>query len=367
MPIDIQQTATAIGTDLFGAEATTATPETQSEQWQGQETAQPEDSTTAVATDTPAASSSDGTTDPPASDGSSATTTDPTETPQAQDTPTDPYAAPPRTWKPIPSNDWAKLPANVREEIYRREQDIFSGINQYRELALVGQEINKASAPYRHLFAASNTSPADVYKNFLAAHIQLSSGSPAQRQATLKQLAQNYRLTPGDFGWNVAAGQDGNQQTAQPQQPVIDPTVERLHSTVSRLESQIARQTELEAVRERSALENEVVQFASANPYFNDVAESMAQLIQGGVAKTLQEAYQHAIWANPTIRQKLISAANTGAPATAPAPVKPAVQKRVAASATVQGKSASGTGTSAARSIDDTMQETLREIRLRSQ
>lgn len=42
------------------------------------------------------------------------------------------------------------------------------------------------------------------------------------------------------------------------------------------------------------------------HPYFEDVRADMANILKSGAAKNLEEAYKHAIWANESVRAKLI-------------------------------------------------------------
>ena len=51
-----------------------------------------------------------------------------------------------------------------------------------------------------------------------------------------------------------------------------------------------------------------ITEFSSneAYPHFEQVRESMAQLLQGGVAESLEDAYNKAAWSNPEIRSSLI-------------------------------------------------------------
>ena len=46
-------------------------------------------------------------------------------------------------------------------------------------------------------------------------------------------------------------------------------------------------------------------------PYFEDVRSEMSRLIGSGIASDLGSAYEHAVWANPEIRAKMIAESNS--------------------------------------------------------
>ena len=48
-------------------------------------------------------------------------------------------------------------------------------------------------------------------------------------------------------------------------------------------------------------------------PFFNDVRSQMGVFMQNGLANSLEDAYEQAVWANPTTRQKFNQEANRAA------------------------------------------------------
>lgn len=110
----------------------------------------------------------------------------------------------------------------------------------------------------------------------------------------------------------------------------------------------------------------EIETFAAdpANPHFEEVSNDMVTLLQGGVCKTLPEAYEKAVWANPVTRAKEI--ARQQAEATRKAQETEAAKvaaARKATAANVRTSAKSGSATAPLGSIDDTLNETLAKIR----
>ena len=98
------------------------------------------------------------------------------------------------------------------------------------------------------------------------------------------------------------------------------------------------------------------------HPYFNDVAPRIEGLLKAGAAKDLQDAYDQAIWADPAIRQQLMSAQAEEAKRTQTAEAERA---RKAASASLRGSPLPGAGAGAggqSGSVHDDVRAAMAEI-----
>jgi hypothetical protein len=305
--------------------------------------------------------------------GATPTDTDPVKTtpiaPSAgQPTPpadgTTPAAKPleaPKTWRPEAAAAWATLPANVQEEVLKREADMFKGIEGYKAHATIGQTFAQIAAPYQQFFAQTQTDPAQLTNSLFQAHAALSLGSPEQKLAKLNEIASLYgvQLQPADPD---AA-------------PYIDPQVKALQAELASLKSQTSaqtrwqqEQTQREHERIRTQLTSEVDAFAAdpANVYFNDLADDIVKLLQGGVAKDLKDAYEQAVYMNPVTRQKEIDRkASETAEAARKAAADRAEKARQATGANVKASAKQASGTAALGSMDDTLQATLNKIKSR--
>jgi hypothetical protein len=101
----------------------------------------------------------------------------------------------------------------------------------------------------------------------------------------------------------------GQVQQYQADQPYVDPQVQQLQGQLSQMQSWIQQQTQAREQQERASLNSEIASFAAApeNNYFEHVKNDMAGLLQSGLASTLKEAYDKAIYANPTIRAQVLA------------------------------------------------------------
>ena len=84
--------------------------------------------------------------------------------------------------------------------------------------------------------------------------------------------------------------------SGQPARQPIDPVIEKIQHLERKLE-----------LTEQQKLQQHIEEFKSqpGREYFEDVRTEMAALLKAGTVKTLQEAYDRAIWANPDVRQRL--------------------------------------------------------------
>jgi hypothetical protein len=108
------------------------------------------------------------------------------------------------------------------------------------------------------------------------------------------------------------------------------------------------------------------MQDTEAHPFFMEVANDIAPLIESGAAKSLAEAYELAVLKNPITRLKQIErdAAKKAASDAAAQATKLAAAKK-ATGVNVKSRTA-GKGAPPAESIDDTLRSTMAAIHSRT-
>lgn len=289
-----------------------------------------------------------------AGDGSAtnpATTGDPATS--ADGTPADPLAEPPKTWRKEAADLWATLPPAARQEVLKREADIFKGIEGYKAEAAFGKTFRDVLAPFTPVLERYNLDPAVQVQQLMQAHHTLALGTPEQKSALFARLAQEYNIPlPG----------------APDDAAYVDPAVRDLQSQVQSLNSKLSKADEDRQAQVIAERRKEIDTFAAdpANAHFNDVASDMVALIQGGVCKTLSEAYEKAVWANPVTRAKEVTRQQADAAKKAQEAAAAQVEAaRKATAANVRTTAKSGSATAPLGSIDDTLSESLAAIRSR--
>lgn len=271
--------------------------------------------------------------------------------------PAGPVHEPPKTFRPAAQEAFKKADPVLQEEILKRENDMFKGLESYKQNAAVGRSVIDVMKPYLPALEKAGINPLDQISGLMNAHYTLSTGTPAQKQAMFQKIAQEYGVyvAPNDAG-----GADA----------YVDPQVADLQKTVAELKSQQTAREAKEAETQRNTLQKEIDAFASdpANIYFDEVANDIAQLIKA-TGLSLKDAYEKAVWANPQTRAKeqaRIQAESEEARKAEAARKAEEVRKATGANVRTKAKTASATASGARLSaMDDVLAEGLAEIKAR--
>lgn len=202
---------------------------------------------------------------------------------------------PPQTWRPGAKAEWNALPPGAKAEIYKREQDVFNGLAQYQSKAQIADGLMQTIQPYQPIMAALGADIPTALNEVLRTAAVFHVGTPAQKAATLRQLAQTHGIDLGQ-----AAGNTGTDQFQ-------DPVVDQLNSRIAQLEGTLANQQRMAQNSDHQAAASQIIAFRDdpANRYFPDVAVQMGQLINAGLATTMQDAYSKACELNPNVKAAL--------------------------------------------------------------
>jgi hypothetical protein len=261
----------------------------------------------------------------------------------------------PKTWSKEALADWATLPPRAQQEILKREEDFFRGISMYKEKAEVGDRYSQVVQPYAPILAAENIDPVQLFQSFAANHYLLSRGTEAQKLELAANLIQGYGI---DF--NKLIGFIG-EQALEP----VDPRVLALEKEIQQLKSGVQSRQQQDQETVVAKLNTEIEAFAAdpANPYFAELVDDIAKIFEAGQASTLKEAYDKAVYLNPTTRQKELERLATEK-AQALASEQQARQTKIARStaADLSLDPKSRNGTVPVGSLDDTLAETMARI-----
>lgn len=270
------------------------------------------------------------------------------ETPAAPVVPvvTDPLTVAPNTWKKEVAEKWATLPPEARAEIQRREADFHKGIEQYKGAATFGQSMERVIAPHAQTLQSLGITPDKAVAELMQADHRLRYGSPQDKHAYFAQLAQSYGI---DLG-----------QVQTTQQTPIDPNVSALQQQVQQLSGWIQNQSLMGQQQEQAKLNSEIASFAAdpSHSHFESVKGHMAALLQAGQAQSLADAYEQAIYANPTTRAAVLQ---QQAAAQREEAVKKAQAAKTAASVNTRNRPSLPVSQPIG-SMDDTIRATLRRL-----
>lgn len=201
----------------------------------------------------------------------------------------------PTTWKKEYLPLWEKMAQGqslspeeahkLAEYSNQREHEYSTGVSTYKQMADEAKQLRDAIAPFAAHMQAAGASPAQVMTNLGNAHMVLTRGSPEQKLQAFAKLAQDYGV-PLDAVPQAMQGQ-------------YDPNAMQL----MQMQQQVQSVQHWQQQQEQQILQRELAIFEDKQkyPYFNDVRMDMAQLLESGVAKDLDSAYNKAVRLNDNV------------------------------------------------------------------
>ena len=205
----------------------------------------------------------------------------------------EPEHKPPHTWRKEALADWDKVPPTAKAEILKRENDVLQGLQQYKELATVGDSIQRTSAPYMARLQSLNLTPQKALEEFYKMDYTLQNGPMSQKVATVRGICNTFGIDP---------------QLLLQGQRQVNPEVAALQHPVHNLTASQQREYEARQAQAMTSYTNEVTSFAKDKPHFALVADDMTLLINGAAAVgqpiTLDDAYKKACAMNAQVQQQ---------------------------------------------------------------
>jgi hypothetical protein len=199
---------------------------------------------------------------------------------------------PPTSWRPTAKAQWERLTPELKAEAYKREDDFFKGTETFRAKANVADALWGIIAPYQPLIAAERTDVPTAISELFATAAALQAGSPAQKVATLRRVAERYGIDLNSLG----------NANARPDQ-FADPQIHALQQELASLKGFLTNQQAQSQNSEVRAAMAQIEDFGR-NPehrYFQDVRFQMGALMNQGLAQSLPEAYAMACKIHPQV------------------------------------------------------------------
>lgn len=238
----------------------------------------------------------------------------------------------PSSWKKDYEEHWGKLDPTLQDYIQQREADYAKGVSTYKNQWDMAQPVMESLRQFQPLLQQYGVAPQQWITQLGTAHAKLVAGTPEQKLQTFQQLANDYGINLG-----AVSGYEG-----------YDPQFSQLAQELNQIKNQWSSFQSQQEMMEQTQLQNEIASFKDDKPYFDEVRETMAGLLQSGMANDLQSAYDKAIRLNDDVFQKVSAgqaqkseAAQREKVAAAKAKVLSPKSTTPTASATTGGKSAS--------------------------
>lgn len=197
--------------------------------------------------------------------------------------------------KEIADKYWPTLPEEFQDELLRREQAVEQGFEGYKNHAELGRTVETTLSPYMATINKFGVSPDVAIKQLFNSDHILRYGSEDEKLNMVQQIFRDYKINPQSV---FASFQQAQQQ--------IDPALQPVYQELQSLKQQQQTWLREQQSREQASLTSEIDRAKEGKPHFDVVRNEMAALLNEGVAKTLDDAYDMAIWARPDLRATLL-------------------------------------------------------------
>jgi len=205
----------------------------------------------------------------------------------------DPKLEAPQSYSAAVKAKWKELPTEIQQELTKREQDFHKELTKHDEERVFGRQIKSVVAPYEAMIRAEGGTPDKAVADLLNTAYLLRTASPQQK---------------GQLIWQVARQFGADMSNTQQAQAAVDPRLHQLQQKLEQVEGTLKQQLTLKEQQEQAAIHGEIQSFAAApgHEHFEAVKAHMAALLSNNLAKSMQDAYDQAVYARPDIRSTLL-------------------------------------------------------------
>ncbi len=271
------------------------------------------------------------------------------EAPEPEEEPV--WSKPPASWKKDYHEVWMSADPKMREYAWQREEQMKRGVEPLLSKAQFADAMQEALEPYMDTIRGLGMSPDKAVAALAQADYTLRNSPPDQKLQYFMQLAQSYGINLG-------------QAQAQPQQS-IDPMVYQLQNELNRVRGEVMGWKQQQEMAQNQQLLNEINDFSTKAEHFEEARPTMIQLLQSGVAETLEDAYDKAIRLDSALFDRVQQARQAEVNAKKAADKDRAAKSARAAAVSVRG-STPGTNTAPkATSRREMLMEALDEVSTR--
>lgn len=241
---------------------------------------------------------------------------------------------PPKSWSADAITEWSKLSPAVQQAVLKRESEMNEGGQRWSEEK---RRYEETLAPVREVAQRNGVDERTGLQRLLAANDYLE----RDPVSAIQWLANAYGVNLGNI-----------EQTHD--RPQVDPVLSQLHNRLSSIENTFHQS---EAEKTQSAIDA----FANApgHEHFADVKVFMGHLLSTGQATDMQDAYDKATWATPSVREKLIAAQTADQQAQRAAKEREAAEKARRGAISVNGSPSLG-ATPAPKRDYETVEDAVR-------
>lgn len=220
-------------------------------------------------------------------------------------------AKPPSGWRQEAKAKWDTLPEDIRQEITRREEASYQGVSRLKQQLAPAEELYRVTEPHKQYFEHIQKAPAEYLSEVIQIEQTLTLGNPAQKMQILLDLGDQYGVPLRQV---LDAAMGGQLEAVMQQSHGVHKTPAALPAEVA---AELAESRQFRQQMLDTAADNELKAFEASDPntipFYDQVRDKMADLLEQGKVETYQEAYDLAVWLDPALRSKAQAQANGAA------------------------------------------------------
>ena len=204
------------------------------------------------------------------------------------------WERPPASWKKEYHPLWTSADPKLREYAYQREEQMRAGVEPLLPKAQLADAITRVSEPYMQTIRGMGIDLPTAVEGLMRADHTLRHAPPDQKLADFVELGRQYGINLNGMG-------------GQSQQPQVDPNYSIMQE-LNRLRGDFMSLTQRQEQERDAVFQADINKFAQKSEYFDEVRPAMIQLLQSGMAETLEDAYEKAIRLDTSLFESIQSA-----------------------------------------------------------
>jgi hypothetical protein len=201
------------------------------------------------------------------------------------------WRRPPASWRKDFHDVWQKADPKMQEYAWQREEQMRAGVEPLLAKAQFADTMQEAIEPYLPTIQGMGLTPEKAVSALMQADYTLRTAPPQQKMQLFAQLAQSYGINLGAMGANPQAAPQNS----------VDPLVWQLQNELNNVRGEVMGWKQQQEMQQNQQLLGEINQFSLKADHFEEARPTMIQLLQSGMAETLEDAYEKAIRLNPDL------------------------------------------------------------------
>ena len=191
----------------------------------------------------------------------------------------------PASWKKDYHDVWQTADPRMQEYAWQREEQMRKGVEPLISKAQFADQINEVVNPYLQTIQGMGLDTPKAVKALLEADHMLRTSNGQDKLQLFSRLAQQYGVNLNEVNF----------------QQGVDPTIYALQNELNNVRGEVNGWKQQQEQAQNQQLLGEIEKFSSKAEHFEEARPTMIQLLQSGVAQTLEDAYEKAVRLDPEL------------------------------------------------------------------